>query len=128
MNEITRNNTVITNVLLSGVIHRPRQYGEILCLFQHMYDYHCVKRNLMECACVNIQICLQVHVKMDQFSLHPIVHSKAKIVCNFGLSECNRVKIPKDSWLYLGNGHYRQTVREFAHAIRYSFMQCFMQC
>ena len=80
------------------------------CEFQHMYDYHYVKWDLMQWACINTRICLHIHVKMDQFSLNPIAHSKAKIVCNFGLSECNRVKIPKDSWLYLGNGHYGQII------------------
>ena len=34
-------------------------------------------------------------------SFNPIALRKAKIVCNFGLSECNRVKsVPKDSILF----------------------------
>ena len=34
-----------------------------------------------------------VHNRLDSVScLNPTVLRKAKIVCNFGLSECNRVK------------------------------------
>ena len=31
--------------------------------------------------------------QMNQKTLNPIALRKAKIVCNFGLSECNRVKL-----------------------------------
>ena len=30
---------------------------------------------------------------MDAWYINPIVLRKAKIICNFGLSECNRVKL-----------------------------------
>ena len=34
-----------------------------------------------------------ITLKVYPFTLNPIALRKAKIVCNFGLSECSRVKI-----------------------------------
>ena len=36
--------------------------------------------------------------------INPIALRKAKIVCNFGLSECNRVKVLQHSFLCDGQG------------------------
>ena len=39
-----------------------------------------------------------VHGFLNQYwFFNPIVLRKAKIACNFGLSECNRVKVAKNS-------------------------------
>ena len=47
----------------------------------------------MHCALKNIYkkfiVCFTSHLSLEYFN--PIVHRKARSVCNFGLSECNRV-------------------------------------
>ena len=55
----------------------------VLCSDLHMSNNDCAFKNCFSIA---------VHCTVTFPSLNPTAPRKAKIVCNFGLSECNRVK------------------------------------
>ena len=68
--------------------------GGCLDIFTLIYPFFPLSPSLWETARYRLKYCLKgpLNPKQPTNQLNPIALKKAKIVYNFGLSECNRVK------------------------------------
>ena len=74
-------------------VHASVQLDQISDTVDLVHQLDSAKQPLLREAVFFRRVCLSLHLYKEHIlPFNPIALRKTKIVCNFGLSECNRVK------------------------------------